>query len=580
MVESGGDLEQILSLAYERHREFQRAVRAFGSLHIPKNETSSVVHVFSLVLDTCMIVWGEELFSGREETQVDFKRKTSLPCFLKPTNAESEARIRGCRRLWDFSIHLERNVPEFRRQTNGGPNLLLRRPAAETRSQTTRDFPVRLFFSRFYSDFKNRKPLSAERVLVCVERFSPYNGVLILLVKNFVEDEFAGVSSGPLDMLEAQVRQSVKMKLERSTRRFWNDSFSGEEVNVKNLDIPEVRVAGYYAKAPQGQVLEKGLLGLEMAPSVVEALKTKLAPRNVLIQVSLLDAWADMPEELWPDAFEDAGAVVTAHAAMQMLKMEFMWDPRLPILEETPTGHTAQLLSSSLVPVFGQEPMESRRRQFDPDIQVIMMQHEENYKLIAASGGICNYVLQLVLRKAYGHQGIVRHLDPERIQYQGSAWWLGGQPGMGTKIFRKGIFGRGMNHKKILKIESSLRHDCIMVHIKICGLGEASATTDLQELTAIEVLNRLVQRARGNFEFHVDFGNYPTAVRTQLSKKPHSRLVLCKVEFLESSCLCFVRRWQCRCELPKRSAREWFLCGCWQWQSALPFCSSRLSWVC
>lgn len=79
MVESGGDLEQILSLAYERHREFQRAVRAFGSLHIPKNETSSIVHVFSLVLDTCIIVWGEELFSGREETQVDFKREAASP---------------------------------------------------------------------------------------------------------------------------------------------------------------------------------------------------------------------------------------------------------------------------------------------------------------------------------------------------------------------------------------------------------------------------------------------------------------------------------------------------------------------
>ena len=161
---------------------------------------------------------------------------------------------------------------------------------------------------------------------------------------------------------------------------------------------------------------------------------------------------------------------------------------------------------------------------------------------------------------------------------------------MGTKIFRKGIFGRGMNHKKILKIESSLRHDCIMVHIKICGLGEASATTDLQELTAIEVLNRLVQRARGNFEFHVDFGNYPTAVREKRlnvcvaanSRKLPVRerellacvLITCRV--FVGSCLWFVFRWQCLCAPRKRNARVSCQLGCWLWPLVPRFCFSRL----
>ncbi|CBZ50583.1 conserved hypothetical protein [Neospora caninum Liverpool] len=331
----------------------------------------------------------------------------------------------------------------------------------------------------------------------------PHSGIIILKSVTTLrpDNNVAGENSerGPIletlygvgaySALQHIVAGNIQKKLEMSLSRFQNLSTErGMLSTAKSVLQPKVFVTGYYAKNARGAHVEEGLFGMEVESETLNELKEDLRPNSVLLQISLVDEWNFKDPKEWPDPRTSEIGVLTAHTAVQILRAELEWDPSLGSLGAFSVAYT------------GFTDMYSRQRSdpenhFDPDVHLLVVDEIARFSKTGAEEGCKNKIGNLIAEEPLH---IKRVFDRDRISVKGTAKIL-----PGSDVFMRGNFGLGLSLELQREAEKLLRPGAIMIHVYIKGLGKMTSETNDLDLTASEMVNRLLLRSRGYYEIPV-----------------------------------------------------------------------------
>ncbi|PFH36229.1 hypothetical protein BESB_044210 [Besnoitia besnoiti] len=356
--------------------------------------------------------------------------------------------------------------------------------------------------------------LLVAKILKQVVSARPHSGILILKSvapiniggkggsgdgeKGQTVETIYGVGSN--NTLQDIVAGNIKQKLEKSMSRFQNLSTErGMLSSAKGVLQPQVFVTGYYAKNARGAHVEEGLFGMEVESDTLTELKEDLRPSSVLLQISLVDEWNFKDPRDWPDPRKSEIDVLTAHTAVQMLRAELEWDPSLGTLGAFSVAYT------------GFTDMYTRQRpdpenHFDQDVHLLIVDELARFGRTGAEEGCKNKISNLIAEEPLH---IKRVFDRDRISVKGTAKIL-----PGSDIFMRGNFGLGLSLELQREAEKLLSPGAIMIHVYIKGLGRMTSETNDLDLTASEMVNRLLLRSRGYYEIPVVKTVTPTSNQT------------------------------------------------------------------
>ncbi|KFG58696.1 putative transmembrane protein [Toxoplasma gondii RUB] len=331
----------------------------------------------------------------------------------------------------------------------------------------------------------------------------PHNGIIILksvttarpgntaagdhAEKGQILETLYGV--GAYSTLQHIVAGNIQRKLEMSLSRFQNLSTErGMLSTAKSVLQPKVFVTGYYAKNSRGAHVEEGLFGMEVEGDTLDELKEELRPSSVLLQISLVDEWNFKDTKEWPDPRSSEIGVLTAYTAVQILRAELEWDPSLGSLGAFSVAYT------------GFTDMYSRQRSdpenhFDPDVHLLVVDEISRFSKTGAEEGCKTKIGNLIAEEPLQ---IKRVFDRDRISIKGTAKIL-----PGSDVFMRGNFGLGLSLELQHEAEKLLSPGAIMIHVYIKGLGKMTSETNDLDITASEMVNRLLLRSRGYYEIPV-----------------------------------------------------------------------------
>ncbi|CBZ53828.1 conserved hypothetical protein [Neospora caninum Liverpool] len=492
---SGAEFPNVLKKAAENLR-FRKVLFGMGDVHVPFDGITSLAHVFDTVEDAMGLVWGKDVFLGKDPSApAHCKPFTSDELYYKYMFAFSESR-----RYFSMVVLLNRAMRQHVTQKphNGIILLLVEQPHVSSSSSATSAVASSASTAVLGSSKSNNpRRLSAVSSSSGSAPRSSRGGSggrrIPELGADSDPDYFQRLQD--FQMLQERVRQSVLMKLESAIVRFYPTSKTMRKDIVK---LPDVRVSGFFARSAEGRTHEKGLVGLEIDFKLMERFKEQTPPNSVLIQVTLLDLWATQPIEEWPDVMDPSKKLVSSYTATQLLKSELQWDQSLASFE---WGRT-KFIYSTVSEVFEYEKIDTANRvSFDPDIQVMLLQSYSDFVANGKEDGMLAMIIEVLQRKPLGHSGVPREFRADRIVLQGTATPLEQHGGGKGQLYRKMQFGSGIDYGEVLQIEKAIREHTVMLHLKIVGLGHAAAE-DWRGLKAHEILNRLAQRLRGTFEIH------------------------------------------------------------------------------
>lgn len=294
---------------------------------------------------------------------------------------------------------------------------------------------------------------------------------------------------GGYSTLQKIVAGAIWMKLEGSLSRFQNLSTErGMLSTAKGVLQPKVFVTGYYAKNSKGVAVEEGLFGMEVESETLEELKEDLEPNSVLLQISLVDEWNFKDPKEWPDPRKSEIDVLTAHTAVQMLRAELEWDPSLGSLGAFSVAYTG------FTDIYARQRTDPEGH-FDPDVNLLVVDDITRFIQTGTEEGCKEKIINLIAEEPLQ---IKRVFDHERIVVKGTAKVL-----PGGDVFMKGNFGLGLSLELQHEAEKLLKQGSIMVHVYIKGLGKRTSETNDLDLTASEMVNRLVLRSRGYYDIPI-----------------------------------------------------------------------------
>ena len=294
-----------------------------------------------------------------------------------------------------------------------------------------------------------------------------------------------------IDSLQRQVAASVEGKLDRSLQRFQNFQAVQSPLIAANLAYirPNVSVTGYLERTANGEFIDHGIFGMDMEIDTLEELKERMAPGNLLVDVSLVDPWSSRPLVEWPDPLQRDLLALTAYTATQLLCAELQWDPSLGNL-----GHV-EVVYSGFTDVYDSTGgAQQAKAKFDPDVQVLLLRDNQKFVEDGSEDGSKKKIINLVAQEPL-QWGQKRVIDAERIQWRGIARLL-----RGGQMYRKNAFGMGLPPALRRNAEELLKPNVVLIHIVIQGLGNLTPDTLGFDMTASEMANRLVRRCRGIYD--------------------------------------------------------------------------------
>ncbi|KAL8439405.1 hypothetical protein Efla_007598 [Eimeria flavescens] len=325
----------------------------------------------------------------------------------------------------------------------------------------------------------------------------PHAGIMVL---KFDSAQALGLGRGrgnmddldkaAIDSLQRQVAASIEGKLDRSLLRFQTfQSVQSPLIGSTSAMRPNVSVTGYLERTQANNFVDHGIFGMDIELDTLEELKEKMAPGNLLVDVSVVDPWSSRPLNEWPDPSQRDVLALTAYTATQLLCAELQWDPSLGNL-----GHV-EVVYSGFTDVYDSVGgAQQSRAKFDSDVQVLLLRDNQKFVDDGLEEGSKKKISNLLAKEPL-QWGKSRVIDTERIQWRGIARLL-----RGGQMYRKNAFGMGLPPALRRCAEELLKPNVVLIHIAIRGLGELTPDTLGFEMTASEMASRLVRRSRGIYD--------------------------------------------------------------------------------
>ncbi|KAL8437622.1 hypothetical protein ACSSS7_000828 [Eimeria intestinalis] len=321
---------------------------------------------------------------------------------------------------------------------------------------------------------------------IMVLKFDSAQALGLSRTRNGVHD----LDKAAIDSLQRQVAASIEGKLDRSLLRFQTfQSVQSPLIGSTSALRPNVSVTGYLERTQAGHFVDHGIFGMDIEIDTLEELKEKMAPGNLLVDVSIIDPWSSRPLSEWPDPSQRDVLALTAYTATQLLCAELQWDPSLGNL-----GHV-EVVYSGFTDVYDSVGgAQQSRAKYDPDVQVLLLRDNQKFVDDGQEEGSKKKINNLLAQEPL-QWGKSRVIDTERIQWRGIARLL-----RGGQMYRKNAFGMGLPPALRRCAEELLKPNVVLIHIAIRGLGELTPETLGFDMTASEMASRLVRRSRGIYD--------------------------------------------------------------------------------